>query len=444
MGDRVTMHRRLLASLVGLGVVATLGTAAPTRAQAPAAPPATVHLSLDEAISLALRQQPQIRSSAQARQAAGARVPQAQSAYYPRFDWLTSAGRSQSFSESLNRPITGNSISTAIQGSQLLYDFGRTSSLVDQARANLEVADTEVDRVQQLVVQNVRQAYFQLLQARRLVGVAQAALTRDELNLRSAQGRFQVGTSPKSDVTAAEVPVANDQVNLIVAHNNVRLAQTTLANAIGLAATTTIEIDDILTYEPVTLDAAALLQEALANRPELKGARAQVEAARAQLRNARAGFLPTLNATGSYGGSSNDPALHEAWSIAGTLSWNLFQGFFTTNQVKETEALVGQAQANYDTLELQVRLDVEQAYTNVVAAAEAITATEKAVESARENLRLAQGRYDAGVGTIIDLTTAQADLTTAEGNQVQALTLYRVGLATLDRVVGRGVAARLP
>jgi outer membrane protein len=120
-----------------------------------------------------------------------------------------------------------------------------------------------------------------------------------------------------------------------------------------------------------------------------------------------------------------------------TLSWNIFQGFFTANRIRETTALVEVARANYDSLELQVRLEVEQAYIALVEAAERITATEKAVESARENLRLAQGRYDAGVGTILDLTEAQLALTNAEADQVRALTDHKLALAAVDRSAGR-------
>jgi outer membrane protein len=404
-------------------------TAPPTR------PP--LHLTLEQATSLALRQQPTIRSALQAQAAAQARIPQATSAYYPRLDWLSSASRSQVFSSTLNRPVTGDSLTTQLQANQLLYDFGKTASLVDQAKAGARDAAGETERVRQVVVQNVRQAYFGLLQAQRLVGVADASLARAELNLRSAQGFFDVGTKPKSDVTRAEVDVANARVDVIRARNSVRLAQTTLANAVGLEATVPLEIEDILTYEPVALDSAQLLAEALANRPELQQARARLDSARAQLAGARAGYWPDLVATGSYGGIGDDPELHEVWTVGASLSWNLFHGFFTQNRVKETEALVETARANADVLELQVRLEVEQAYLNVTEAAERIVATAKAIESARENLRLAQGRYDAGVGTILDLTDAQLALTNAEADQVRALTDYRVGLATLDRAVGR-------
>ncbi|MBI3457283.1 MAG: TolC family protein [Candidatus Rokubacteria bacterium] len=429
---------RLAAVGVALGVAAPAAAQQPSPTPAPRVAPAPGQvLTLPEAVALALRQHPTITSAQYSQAAARARIGEARAPYFPRFDWLTSAGRSQTFSTSLNRPISGNSISSAIQGSQLLYDFGKTGALVDQAHANARFSAAELERVEEVVVQNVKLAYFGLLQARRLVRVAEASLSRSELNLRSAQGFFEVGTKPKSDVTKAEVEVANARVAVIVARNQVRLAETTLANALGLEATTPVQIQDILSYEPVPLDPRALLQEALMNRPELKEAQAQLDAALAQLAGARANFWPNVNVTGSYGGASNDPALHETWSIAGTLSWNLFQGFFTTHQIRETQALVGAARANYDTLELQVRLDVEQASISVAEAAERIGATAKAAESATENLRLAQGRYDAGVGTILDLTDAQLALTITEAAQVRALTDHKTGLAVLDRVVGR-------
>jgi outer membrane protein TolC len=362
-------------------------------------------------------------------------------------DAVGSVGSSQSFSSTQNQNVRSDSTQLIAQGRQLLWDFGKTRALVDEAQAGLRISGGELDRVRDVVVQNVRQAYFGLLQARRLVAVADAALARAELNLRSARGFFEVGTRARSDVTRAEVEVANARVTVIRARNNVRLAETTLANALGLEATRVIEIDDVLVYEPLAIDPAALLTEALANRPELYQAQARVDAARAQLAGARAGYWPDLFLQGSVGTTSGDaligvdgiaqPSFGDVWSITANLSWNLFQGFFTQSRVAETEALVQAVRADADALELQVRLEVEQAYITVLEAAERIAATQVAVESARENLRLAQGRYDAGVGTILDLTEAQLSLTNAEADNVQALTDYRVGLAVLDRVVGR-------
>jgi TolC family type I secretion outer membrane protein len=406
-----------------------------------------LRLTLPEATALALRQQPTIRSAQGSLTAAQARIPQARSSYFPRFDLQTGVQTSEFKERHDGQPAAGESTFVTVLGRQLIYDFGKTAALVDEAQAGSRVASGELERVRDLVVQNVRQSYFGLLQARRLVGVADAALARSELNLRSAQGFFDVGTKPKSDVTRAEVEVANARVDVIRARNLVRFSETSLANALGLEATVPIEIDDILTYEPVTLDSTQLLAEALGNRPELRQSQSRLDAARAQLSGARARYLPDLTVNGSAGMSSDDAvvstdgvagvAFSDTWSITGQLTWNLFEGFFTQARVKETQALVETARANYDTQELQVRLEVEQAYIAVIEAAERFGATEKAVQSAQENLRLAQGRYDAGVGTILELTEAQLSLTNAEADSVRAVTDYRVGLAVLDRVVGR-------
>jgi outer membrane protein len=442
----------LRSALSALGCLLTVAAASaiPAGAQAPStyttprtAPAPGQVLSLPEAIDLALRQQPTLRSAQQGVNASVARVPQAQSTYYPRLDWVTSIGRSQVFSNSSNSTVQSNAFSTALQARQILYDFGKTGALVDEARANVRLSQSQLEQTREVVVLNVRQTYYQLLQARRLVAVADAQVARADLNLRSARGFFDVGTRPKSDVTRAEVDVANAQVAQIRARNLVRFSEVNLANAMGLEATTAIQIQDNLNFEPVPLDSEALRAEALSNRPELSQAKARIDAARAQLSGARAGYLPDLVATGSVGGFSADPGLNlysssqDTWAVAGTLSWNLFQGFFTQSRVKETEANLDAAQANYDSFELQVRLEVEQTIILVVEAAERFVATGKAVESARENLRLAQGRYDAGVGTILDLTTAQFDLTNAEADQVRAQTDHKLALAALDRAVGR-------
>jgi TolC family type I secretion outer membrane protein len=403
---------------------------------------------LPEATALALRQQPTIRAAQGSLTAAQARIPQARSSYYPRLDLQTGVQTGEFESSTTGRRTSSDGTFINIQGRQLIYDFGKTAALVNEARAGSRVAAGELERVRDLVVQNVRQTYFGVLQARRLVAVADAALARSELNLRSARGFFDVGTKPKSDVTRAEVEVANARVGVIRARNLVRFSETSFANALGLDATVPIEIDDTLTYEPVAIDPAQVAVEALGNRPELRQAQARLDASRAQLAGARARYLPDLFVTGNAGYTGDDAliatdgvgtgvAFSEQWSITGQLTWNLFEGFFTQARVKETQALIETARANYESIELQVRLEVEQAYIAVVEAGERIGATEKAIESAQENLRLAQGRYDAGVGTILELTEAQLSLSNAEADYVRALTDYRIGLAVLDRVAGR-------
>jgi len=125
------------------------------------------------------------------------------------------------------------------------------------------------------------------------------------------------------------------------------------------------------------------------------------------------------------------------WQIGLELRWNIFDGGNKIARYREALASLQSAQAQVRSQELTIAQDVEQAYLNVGAADEQIQAARAAVASAEENFRLAKGRFDAGVGTILDLTDAQLALTQAQSTEAQALTSFRIAVATLERALGR-------
>jgi outer membrane protein len=285
------------------------------------------------------------------------------------------------------------------------------------------------------VTQTVKESFTNINFAVRLIRVNQQALQRAELNLRSARGFFEVGTRPKSDVTRAEVDVANARVDVIRARNAERLARVALATAMGLPATTPLEIQDNLIYQPVTLDSARLLEEALRQRPESRQAKLQADAADSRVRRAFRDFFPDITGGGFYGAAR--PDMNEIWELNLALNWSLFDGGNRIARYREAKANVDAALARVKSAELDISREVEQAQNNVVEADERIQAAQVAVASAQENFRLAQGRFDAGVGTILELTDAQLALTQAQNTEAQALADYRIALARLDRATGR-------
>ena len=218
-------------------------------------------------------------------------VPQARSNYYPRFDLQTGVQTGEFVSSTTGRRTSSDSTFINIQGRQLIYDFGKTAALVDEAQAGSRVAAGELERVRDLVVQNVRQAYFGVLQARRLVAVADAALAPPAESPERA-GFFDVGTKPKSDVTRAEVEVANARVGVIRARNRAvlrdELRQRPRPRRDGA--------DRDRRHPHLRARGArpgAARVEALGNRPELRQAQARLDASRAQLAGARASISPT-------------------------------------------------------------------------------------------------------------------------------------------------------
>jgi outer membrane protein len=281
----------------------------------------------------------------------------------------------------------------------------------------------------------VKTSLFTLLLAKRLVGVNTAALDRALLNLKSAQGFYSVGTQPKSFVTRAEVDVANARVSLIQAQNAVALARVSLNTAMGIAISAPTEAKDILAYEPYQVDSEALVTEALLHRPEYLSIKAQTDSASANVRQKFRNFFPNVVASGTYGGSRAE--FNEIYNYGVQLTWSIFDGGNMIAQYKEAKANLDAFQARVRDTELTVWQDVQQSYLTMISAEQQIGAAQKAVDSAQENFQLSQGRFDAGVANIIELTDAQLALTQAQSAEAQALANYRIAIAQLERAIGR-------
>ena len=420
----------------------------------------TRELSLAEAVRIALDNAPVIIQRFGEYAAAQQRIDQAFSAMLPQLSLFGQANRSDtnsrvfrgSGSSTSSRTDTPAPGSARLSLSQMLFDFGRTWAATDAAKANSDTAREQVELQKDLIVLTVKEQYFLQLLSGRLVVVSVQAVDRAELNLKSAKGFYDVGTRPKFDVTRAEVDVANARVNLIRAQNAVSLARIGLNQAMGIAINAPTRVKDILGYEAVTFDRETLVSEALKQRPEYKQARLQAEAAEATVRQTFRDFFPNLFGVTSVGAgrsdvdsrgtlsttpTGNSTLESKDWQIGVELRWNIFDGGNKIARYRETKALLEAAQAGVRDTELQVWQQVEQSHVNVVEAEERIGAAQKAVESAQENFRLSQGRFDAGVGTIIELTDAQLALTQAQATEAQALSDYKIAIARLERSLGR-------
>jgi outer membrane protein len=407
-------------------------------------------LTVEEAVNIGMENAPKIVARIGDYVAAQQRVNQALSPLLPQLTASGSLGRARSISTLSGGASTGDFGAASVTASQLLWDFGRTWAAKDVAKSNAE-ALKEVLEAQKLdISQLVKTQFYTLLLSKRLVEVNVTALERAEVNLRSAQGFFQVGTQPKSFVTRAEVDVANARVNVIRAQNAVSLARVALNTAMGVAVNAPTEVKDVLAYQQFPMNREALVSEAMRNRPEYRQVRAQAEAADAAVRQTFRDFFPNLFGSGTYGitGVTGAPAFGSRsttgfndygneWTVGLSLNWSIFDGGAKVARYKEAKANLEASQARVRDVELLVWQSVEQSYLNLGEAEERIGAAHKAVESAEENYQLARGRFDAGVANIIELTDAQLALTQAQSTEAQALSDYRIAIANLERALGR-------
>jgi len=295
---------------------------------------------------------------------------------------------------------------------------------------------TDFAATQDSVVANVRLSYINYVQAIRLVRVDSEAVEQSQVHLAQAKAFFAVGTRPQYDVTTAEVNLANANVALISGRNQMRIAKLLLETSIGMVATTPYTVHDTLEVPAffMALDSAKTVAREL--RPELRSARARYASTQALVSAAESQHLPTLSLSGGWTWSSFNFPLQSKWNAGFSLALPIFQGFAVSAQVEQAEATVDEARAGIDVLTNAVMLQVEQSYLSLREAEERIGASRKLVVQAKENLRLAEGRYNSGVGSPIEITDAQVTLSNAEITDIQALADYNSFLIRLRLAMG--------
>jgi outer membrane protein TolC len=403
-------------------------------------------LTVQEAIDIALARHPTIHVGQATIEAAQQRVRQQIAGYLPRGGYTYVYNRQQRTSSSATggiqvQPTTFSQIfnfnSTNFNFSQLLFDFGRTLDAIRSAAATVEASTADLETTRQTVIFNAKQAYYSALASQRLLQVADETVGQNQKHLEDAQARFDVGVAPRFDVTQAQVQLSNALLNQVTARNNVELARETLRTAMGVTDPFSFTLVDTLDRKTLTLKAENLLAQAYTNRPELHSIKAQQESATQQVSALQKQYFPSLTGNAQYNWTGREYPLQQGWVVGVTLTFPLFDDILTMGQVGEAKANLRGLQAQEENLRQQVSLEVRQSILNVQQAEESVRVSEATVGQARENLTIAEGRYAAGVGNIIELTDAQVLLTSSQANYVQALTTYKTAIAQLEKAINQ-------
>ena len=407
-------------------------------------------LTLQRCVEIALARHPTIVAAQNNVNASESRVFEAKSNYYPQI--AANAGYSRI------KPITGAQriVSTGVDGTsagnltnafdqftagltlfQNIYDFGKTSAQVDIQKFLLNSSKSDLETTVDQVLLGVKQAYYGLLQAIRNKGVAVDTVKQFQLHLDQAKGFYEVGTHPKYDVTKAEVDLSNAKLALIKVENNIKIAKVTLNNAMGVPDAPDYIIEDILAFQKYEITFAQAIETAYKNRPDLLSAVARRMSLERSVDLARTGYYPVLTGNASY--ERQDTTFFpsaEGWSAGISLTFPIFSGFLTKNQVQEAKANLSAAKANEEALKQAILLDVQQAYLNLNVAEDSISNTKLTVQQATENFEIANGRYAAGVGNPIEISDAEVSLAVAKVAYNQALYDYKVARASLEKAMG--------
>jgi outer membrane protein len=407
------------------------------QATPPQGPSVPRTLRLEEAVQIALKRQPSMLQAQASTRAAEARTDQARSGLFPQVTATALYQHRYSASATGAPPTTtpgatpaptpsGVSDFFSFGGSatQLIWDFGQTYGKTRAADRFAEASRISEKTAALLVVLNVRRAFFTARADKALIRVAEETLANQTKHLAQVAGFVGVGTRPEIDLAQSKSDIASQRVVLINAQNAYEIAKSQLASAMGVTtggANFDVSEEDLAPVQGEELPIDTLVQTAGAARPELAAFDRQRDAQERTIRAFKGGYGPTLSASaGAAEAGLGLDNLGPTWNVGATLAWPIFQGGLTTGLVHEAEANLDLVAAQIEAQKLQIRVDVEQAVLSVRAAKAGITAANDALVNARERLRLAEGRYESGVGTIIELSDAQVALASAAAQVVQA------------------------
>ncbi|HET7551371.1 MAG TPA: TolC family protein [Gemmatimonadaceae bacterium] len=420
-------------------------------AEAPPPPPAAevpadiaeriAKLTLTDIVDLALRNNPATRLSWSNARSAAAAYGSTKGAYFPTIDGNVGVTRIKTLSAQGRSAVEQTTYGPSLQLSWLLLDFGGRSGSIDAARQALLAADWTHNATIQNVVLDVEQAYFQYVATRSLLDAQRTTYQEALRNLEAAEERHRVGLATVGDVLLARTSASQARLDMETTEGALQTTRGALALSVGLPANTPYDIsppDTTFPVEGLVDSVGALIDRALESRPDLAASAADVQQARARVKQLRSERLPALTMTGNANRTylRTLPSGGNSYTVNFGLSIPLFAGFSRAYDQVQAEAQAEAAAARHDALQQQVVFEVYSSYYALQTAARRVRTAADLLASAQQSEEVALGRYRAGVGTVLDLLSAQSALASARAQQVQARWIWQSALAQLAHDTG--------
>jgi outer membrane protein len=424
------------ASLTALSLGAGAQTAAPMQAPPNLANPGTLStpslpqasssssptnqvLTLADAEARALKNQPRLLAQQFRAEAANKRVTESRSGYFPQMFGNLTAVEANGDTAVAAGAVTTSSVSTRAAGGgslvQLITDFGHTSNLVQSARFDAKAAGQDEESIRQTVLMNVQEAYFAAQAAESVLKTAQAVLDFRKLSFRQLNALAQSQLRSTLDVQFAQVMVSEAELAVVRAESTVQKAQAQLAASMGEeGASNYALVDEPLPPSPDS-EPSGYIQQAIADRPDLKGLRLHSESASHEARAETDRNFPSVTALASGGEVPiHDSTTHRDYGAVGVnINIPIFTGGLYTSRAAEARLEAKAADKDASLREVEIVRDVRMAWADARDAYLQLDVTQRLVDQANVAMRLAQARYDAGLGSIVELNQAELNQTSA-------------------------------
>lgn len=419
----------------------------------------TQSFTLDQAIDYALANNPDMQIAAERIGQAQAQLGVALSAFYPQvtarvgyqhsnnpaevFGMIVSQRdfKSSDFTN-INNPGYRQNFRPEIIGKLSLFRGGQDYQNSKAAELGIDAAEFERSTVRNALIEAVTATYYAYLAALEAQKIAQESISAISSELNQTKLQYEAGTVLKSDVLSLEVKLAEAQNAEIKAANGIEIAKTSLTNLLGLSSFQVFTVatsSSLLPKPKLPASFNDLLDQAIAQRPEIKAAANQVEISLRRLKSEQGAYLPKADAYVSYGQNSQSPGFNsEKDNVTAGVSveMDLFSGFNTQQRVNAAERKAAEARETERKTRLGIEQEVKMAFLNLKEALARLHVTEASVQAADEALRLVNEERRAEIVTVTRYIEAEVARNNAQSNTIAAHYDALSAEAALKKAIG--------
>lgn len=407
-----------------------------------------MQLSLDRAVQLAQENNKELKIAKQRIEVAKAVLEQAQGAYWPMIDYAVSYEQAnkkmyQFYPDFMTGVLYDEQFLYGVNLKLPLYTGGVINNTNKLAELQLEVAEEEARKVEQKLVCEVKQSFYQTWLADKVREIQADSYHNLEIHAERVKGFYEVGSTSKFNMLQAEVQRDAAKPAVLESQNQFDLAKTDLATKIGID----VEEDFVLDFDPekvelpdeIKLTLQEILKEAYANRPEIHQLEKAYKASEYQRKLALADFKPSMALIASYNAKNTELSVEDvrdAWSGRLVLSGKIFDRK-TYAKAKEKAVEIEVSDTQIQNVKDLIRLEAQQALDTLKNSLEKIASTKVTMEFAKEVLDMTNARYEADMGTTMDIVDAQLVVDKTTIGYYQGLIAYLSAQAKLEEVQGR-------
>ncbi len=404
-------------------------------------------LSLQQVVQIALEANLDVQTSNRETEAAEYAKKKSRTNFFPT---LNATYQYKKNEKEIRSPFVGiitpkERYTLAASITQPLFNGFSITNQYKMAELNLDLTKANKKRVRQDVVLEVTKAYFEILKAEKLLGVSKETVNQVSVQTDVVNNFYQVGMSPLNDLLESQVLLATAKQEVVFTKSDLDIARSYMNTLLRKPISQSIEIVDMLDYNPFEYDLESCIRTALEKRIELKMADIEIELAEKDILLAKKTYYPTINVTGTYyrvgtewdvsGGE--DIGDVDTWDITAAASWDFWDWGKTSYGTREQKSRRSQAILNRSKIEDSIQFSITQAYLQMQTSEKNIITIETAIEQAKENVRINEERYKEQVATSTDVLTAQTLFFRTMNNYYRALYDFQIAKASLYREMGQ-------